>query len=91
MKCLVEDTVGANDDELLRVMASLNAKYANVVATQAARAETAVSLLKELAEDPRDRWFGMLLGRHSARMREAYGDCRVQVVPVLQTGPGYSI
>ena len=45
-------------------MASLNAKYANVVATQAACAETAVSLLKELAEDPRDRGFGMLLGRH---------------------------
>ena len=45
-------TAGANDDELLRVMASLNAKYANVVANQADHAETAVSLLKEeLAED----------------------------------------
>ena len=50
-KWLVEDTTGANDDELLRVMASLNAKYANVVANQAAHAETAVSLLKEMAED----------------------------------------
>jgi hypothetical protein len=50
-KWLVEDTAGANDDELLRVMASLNAKYANVVANQEAHAETAVSLLKELAED----------------------------------------
>ena len=50
-KWLVEDTAGANDDELLCVMASLNAKDANVAANQAAHAETAVSLLKELAED----------------------------------------
>jgi hypothetical protein len=47
-KWLVEDTAGANDDELLRVMASLNAKYANVIANQADHAETAVSLLKVL-------------------------------------------
>jgi hypothetical protein len=50
-KWLVEDTDGANDDELLRVMASLNAKYWNVVANQVDHAEMAVSLLKELAED----------------------------------------
>ena len=42
-KWLVEDTAGANDDELLCVMASLNAKYVNVVANQADHAETAVS------------------------------------------------
>ena len=45
-------TVGTrNDDELLCVVVSLNAKYKNVVANQGEHSETAVSLLKELAED----------------------------------------
>ena len=51
-KWLVDDTAGANPDEVLTVLAATNAKYDEVAAKIAAgQADAAASLLKELAED----------------------------------------
>jgi hypothetical protein len=50
-KWLVEDTEGASHNELLRIMAVTNAKYANVVADAEEQPEAALKVLKELAED----------------------------------------
>ncbi|KAI2490152.1 hypothetical protein MHU86_24430 [Fragilaria crotonensis] len=47
---LVKDTLEASPDEVLRILAATNAKYANVNATDA-NAEDATNILKELAED----------------------------------------
>lgn len=47
---LVKDTTGASSDEVLRILAATNAKYANVNATET-NAEDATNILKELAED----------------------------------------
>ena len=51
-KWLVEDTEGASHNELLRILAVTNAKYANVVADAEEQPEAALKVLKELlAED----------------------------------------
>ena len=47
---LVKDTLEASPDEVLRILAVTNAKYANVNAADA-NAEDATNILKELAED----------------------------------------
>ena len=51
-KWLADDTVGASQDEVMRVLLATNQQYATVAERSAAnQAEQATSLLKELAED----------------------------------------
>jgi hypothetical protein len=45
-----KNTLGASNDEMLRILAVTNAKYANVAANEE-RQEVALAILKELAED----------------------------------------
>ncbi len=47
---LVKDTIGASDDEVLRILAATNAKYANVNAADV-NVDVAANIIKELAED----------------------------------------